>query len=168
VAPGGGGGSGVYLAFSLTISPTDLVVTWAAGSGGAGGSTAGGNGVTGGDTTLTVGGKTYTAKGGTGGVGGLNTALAAANAGGRPQSGSSPAPRVGGTEGDRGISVGGVFYGGSGGDNPMGVGGFTVDGNTAGVDALGPGGGGGGACATGTGLVGGNGLSGKILVWAKT
>lgn len=169
VGVAGGGASGVYLAFSVDLTGiSNLRASWSCGAGGAGGSNIGGNGGTGGDTVLSLGGKTYTAKGSGGGTGQTNVAGVSAAIGGLPGVGSSPGDRVGGTEGDHAVNVGGIFFSGGGGDNPMGPGGPSVDGGQPGKAGLGPGAGGSGGNATVTGQPGGAGVAGRIILVARS
>lgn len=168
VGVGGGGGSGEYLLFTRFISGTNLAFVWSCGAPGAAGTNVGGGGGSGGSTVLTVDGGTYTARGATGGMGGLNTPVAASSVGGRPPAPIFPAERIAGTAGLHGVFAGGVFFSGAGGHNPLGAGGWDVDGATPGVTALGAGGGGSGGCATAAGQVGGGGGVGQIVLVARS
>lgn len=168
VGSGSGGGSGTYLKFSASVSPNDLNFSAVIGASGAAGTTAGTSGGSGGPTTLTLGGTTWTATGATGGGGQVNTAAAHAPPVGKPIAGSTAVKSMGGTEGEHGVFLGGVFWGGSGGDNPLGAGGPTVDGGNAGNNATGSGAGGGGGCATTVGMAGGVGGTGLIVITPRS
>src|ERR1041385_1505062 len=101
VSLAGGGASGITVEFAVSaLGPGGTVVIGAAGAGGA---AAAGNGGTGGDTTLTIGGQTYTAKGGFGGAGGAQNGAVGAAPGGSPQTGSTSGLPQAGMPGEHGL-----------------------------------------------------------------
>ncbi|MCU4188956.1 GEVED domain-containing protein [Flavobacterium sp. HXWNR29] len=146
---GSGGGSGAYVSRIITVSPGTYAFT--IGTGGTGGIAAGGTGGAGGNSTITIGGFTLTANGGTGGTG--NTG--AAGIGGTGTGGTTN------TNGNSGI-VGGAI-GGAGGNAPNGGTGGTGGSNSDGISGTTPGGGGGGGeRGGGSSRAGGVGARGEI------
>lgn len=154
---GGGGGSGVAL--QLIVTSVTTGGAFACGAAGTAG-TAGATGGTGGDSTIVINGVTYTAKGGTGGVGMINTAIASDALGGAGASGSTTGSailREVSFPGQRGFVAGAGQFPGPGASSMFGAGG-----NGVGVAARGFGAGGAGG-ANG-GVTGGVGTAGCILV----
>lgn len=166
-AAGGGGSSGAYALIPVgDMAGPELssAVKWSAGtSGGGGGAAAGGNGSVGADTTLTVGGKDYTWKGGGGGLGCAAGVADAIVNGGAPASGSSAADAAG-ARGERGMRLTGTWLGGAGGAGPWGIGGSPGFDGVGGA-GIGYGAGGGGAGATTTDRAGGAGAVGSLRIW---
>lgn len=160
---GGGGSSGVY--WEKWIDPAATVTggAYACGAGGTAGTSGGGNGGNGGDTTLVVQGTTYTAKGGTGGLGLAADGWVVAVG---PQAGSSAADAIAGSPGGNGACTGSgaIIISGNGGSNPFGIGGAAT------IDAVGVAGTGNGAGSSGanhagtTDRAGGAGTIGIIIV----
>ncbi|SEP80285.1 beta strand repeat-containing protein [Flavobacterium urocaniciphilum] len=128
---GSGGGSGAYVTRTVTVTP-GAVIPFTIGTGGAGGGAAAGTGVTGGNSTITIGGFTLTANGGTGG-GGNEGAI-----------GTGGAASGGSTNSTGNSGVLGGNSGGKGGDAPSGGTGGAGATNGAGGNGNTPGGGGGG------------------------
>lgn len=169
--PAGGGASGVYLENTI-ITPNTLIAggAFTCGAAGAAGSTAGGTGGTGGDTTIVLNGVTFTAKGGLGGTGVTAATTSIVIPGGLPQTGSSAADVVsGGEPGGYGLGISTTTTPtGGGGNTPWGGGGpaiQTFGASAAGKPGLGFGSGGSGAFVLGaTGVVGGAGAPGAIVI----
>lgn len=138
-----GGGGGAYCKKTVSVTAGQLI-PWAVGAGGAGGVDAGApTGSTGGTTTVTVGGVTYSAGGGAGGLDGEqdNTAATAggtASNGDTNTSGGTSTPPVGDDGGAGGAGAGGGGAGGAGG----------VQSVSAAQAGTAPGGGGGGGAQT--------------------
>lgn len=128
---GSGGGSGAYVSRTVTVTSGNNF-PFTIGTGGNGGAAADGTGVDGGNSTITIGGFSLTANGGTGGAGNEGTP----GSGGTASGGTTNTPgNNGGTGGNSGADGGDAPNGGTGGTGGTnGVGGA---GNT-------PGGGGGG------------------------
>jgi len=169
---GGGGASGAYIEFTVAASSI-TGGSEAVGNFSAGGSSSGGDGATGGDTTITINGTTYTAKGGGGGAGQTSTSAYAFASGGQPQFGSSSGDvNYRGQPGGVGFVPGNniAAMSGAGGSSPFGVGGAAQGLNSAAGTAIGVNGGdcagGGGAVdvQTNTGVAGGGGGLGRIIV----
>lgn len=146
---GSGGGSGAYSTRTVTVSP-GANIPFTIGTGGAAGVAAGGNGAAGGNSSITIGGSTLTANGGTGGQGNAGTS----GTGGTASGGTTNIPGNNGT-------VGGAS-GGNGGNAPNGgtggIGATNNDGNPGNT----PGGGGGGGERGGGNRAGGSGARGEI------
>lgn len=170
VAAGGGGGG---YAIAKMIASTYSVIVGAGGIGGAA-APSGTNGTDGGSSS--IGG--VTAPGGGGGP--LGNPLSVLPAAGNISGGSIPPTGnvIASRQGEQGVRP--IAYsttsivGGGGGDSIYGVGGpgrYTQNSpvNVAGYDATGNGSGGGGSASTNltgaTSLKGGNGTSGKVIVW---
>ncbi len=165
-AGAGGGGAGGYAEKTFTVTP-NTAYTYAIGGAGAGNSgAAGGNG---GDTTLTVGGVTVTAKGGTGGPQAVAANALKTFAGGAGGVVSTNGDVNGaGEPGSYGVTLvvaGPVVAGGAGGSSDFGSGGVGIVAAGAGVAAAGFGAGGGGS-ATGASAAraGGAGTAGILIV----
>jgi hypothetical protein len=158
---GGGGGAGaVLLITDYTLSAGSYTIS--VGRGGTGGVNSGSNGTNGGDTSIVIGGVTYTAIGG-GGGGTRDQA-----AGGVGRAGSNGGSGGGGSHGEAGnllLNVGGTStkntysgwtsYGNAGGEGK--------DGTATGYGS-GGGGGAGGEGAIAGGNIGGNGGAGIDLI----
>ena len=181
---GGGGGGGVIAidGIATTYMPGETL-SFSIGAGGRPGtSTAAGNGRSGGNSVITLGGITYTAKGG-GGGGNVNQAngIAGGSGGGGTKTGTGGAGTAG--QGYAGaVGSGNSFSGGGGGaghagylanttDKRAGNGGEGVTNDITGVWTYYGGGGGGGGSANGNGLadpgyggLGGGGNGGKDTV----
>ena len=152
---GSGGGAGGYTDTGLIAATPSTLYAHAIGVGGV----HGGPPVDGTDTTLTVGGTTYLATGGSGGASGSAFTL-----GGVGGSGSSPTGVVvAGEEGGASITfnTGAYIIGGKGGNSAYGGGGpgaMAAGGNNAADLATGYGAGGGGGAGSGNGSSGTDGL----------
>ena len=166
-AASGGGAGGAYLEKWIrpgggTAITGGAVSPGAAGTAGAVTPTNGGNG---GDSTIVIQTVTYTAKGGGGSVlASSNVSLGAAG-----QSGSTAADvNKQGDPGTFGAVISGTYVSGNGGSSPFGSGGLGVkltSGSTAGISGTeNCSGGGGGADFAGTGIGGGDGTKGLIIV----
>jgi hypothetical protein len=198
---GGGGGAGATftvggVAVTATTSYTQAIgAAGTSGAGGAANNNPGSNGGVGGDTTIVIGGVTYTAAGGSGGKGSLGNSTTAANggvygAGALTTTGTSFVPGTGGigsTSGFCSIPNGPVIGGGGGCDATATLGGTggtartapganvstisTNTGTTAGGAGTAPtelgcgGGGGGGGSLGGAGGAGGAGTAGSAGFW---
>jgi len=147
-AGGAGGGSGAYVSRIIPVTPGTYAFTL--GTGGNAGTAAGGTGGTGGNSTITIGGFTLTANGGTGGVGDAG----AVGAGGAASGGTTN------TNGNPGLAGG--ASGGNGGASPNGGTGGTGNTNGAGSAGNTPGAGGGGGERGGGNQTGGAGARGEI------
>lgn len=162
-AAGAGGNSGWCIEYR--VFGQNLSGTFVCGAAGVGGVAAAGNGGTGGDTTLTINGQTYVAKGGTGGLGALNT-----NQAPTPPAAQNLGNNIDlayyGTGFPGTMGTGGLVYSGTGGSvHPLGSGGFSVNASlAAGGVGLGHGGGGGGAAVNFFSLAGSVGASGAIII----
>lgn len=161
---GSGGGSGSYLEWFGTVTPS-TGYTYSCGAAGSTGGT-GASGQAGGNTTITFGATTLTANGGGGGKVGTSAAVPVIG-------GAGGAISTGGTlniPGDAGLQS----YGSSAADNgsgmgansPFGCGGINASESAAatGAAATGYGAGGAGATTTGTATAGGAGTQGVIVV----
>lgn len=170
VSAGGGGGSGVTLQATFANAGGIVggaVVIGAAGVGGAG-ATPGNNGTAGGDSSITVNGTTYTAKGGGGGPGGPVIAAGvwatASGAAGSTGASTLAADWRQSNPGEIGIAITTVTErGGNGGSSMVGEAGRGGSGNSPG-GAAGKGAGGGGAGAGNAINAGGNGGAGLVYV----
>lgn len=165
LAGGAGGGSGAYIEKwidpAATITSTGTMTIGTAGSGGV--AAAGGNGNS---TSLNIQGTTYTATGGTGGLGMASGTTGAIAYPGAPAAGSSTADANGGETGTHGIRLSNIAcVAGNGGSCQLGWGGNGGQaGNTAGAAARGYGGGGGGSLSSNLNQTGGNGSAGIIII----
>lgn len=174
IAGGGGGGAGAYSEKEFAVEGS-TPYTCAIGAGGGGGTTAG-NGSDGGQTSLTVGGTTVTAPGGSGGIG-INASTTSTNE--RPTAGG--AGGAAGSSADLALpgNPGGVSapynsannkgHSGAGASSQYGSGGMAsiVDDATtfaAGNAAAGYGAGGSGGVTTGTADADGGAGSGGIII----
>jgi hypothetical protein len=162
----GGGGAGAYAEKTFDVTP-NTAYAYAIGAGGAGVSAAaGGNG---GSTSMTVGGVTVTAPGGTGAPQAVATTTLTAKAGGAGGAiATSGDVNEGGAPGEYGVTLivaTPIVASGNGGSSNMGAGGLGIVAVGNGNNAVGPGGGGGGS-ATGVSAArtGGNGAAGQIIV----
>lgn len=159
----GGGGGGYAITYLMTVSGACTYAIGTAGTAGASSATAAGDG---GDTTFTMDGTTWTAKGGTGGMGMVYGTTAATNAGGVSTKGTYPADKPGQTGGTAIRFSGTVSLPGKGGDSTLGGGGNTSTVNSNGANGQGYGGGGAGAWTTGANsYTGGIGSTGVIRIW---
>lgn len=166
---GAGGNSGWCIDYRVTGSGgSDLTGgSFGCGSGGAGGAATPTSGTTGGDTTLTIGGVLFTAKGGTGGGAFLNNKGGPAAPQTQPVAIGMLAYYGPGLPGSTGGSPSlGLAYSGTGGSvPPFGSGGFAVNvGPAIGGPGLGYGSGGGGAVADGFSAPGAAGAAGAIII----
>lgn len=167
-AVGAGGMGGAYV--EKWINPGALITTtgnYTAGAGGTAGANTGGAGGTGGDTTITIQGTPYTAKGGIGGSGmAAGSAAAIVDTGGYSAA-STAADFNSQDPGFPGVRVStALYWGGKGGGSPFGQGGkggFGA-GGVAGSNATGYGSGGGGANVSTPGATGGTGAQGVIVI----
>ena len=170
MAVGAGGRSGCFI--ERWIDPGAVIVgsTYARGAGGAGGANTGSAGGTGGDTTITINGTLYTAKGGTGGAGMVSASTSSISLPGAESTGSGPADFVMSQQGQPGVRIfgtGQAAVSGCGGSSPFGDGGISRTGSQVGAAPLnttGGGGGGGGTSTTGA-ATGGTGASGMIVIY---
>ena len=172
-AAASGGLSGWRLRISIGtpgVPLSTLDYTWSAGSsGGGGGSAAGGGGAAGADTTATINGTTYKAKGGSGGIGSTGTGAVSSTPIAAP--GTGPAGLASFGQAGPGLvmalSTAGLI-GGAGGGTDLGAGGEPIFGAPSNGNAgstAGFGGGGGGAVAINpAGFVGGAGAPGVVLL----
>lgn len=165
-ACGAGGGGGGFFEIWLDVLPS-TAYTIAIGGAGTAGANTGGTGGTGGNTTITVGGTTYTASGGVGGAGqaaGTTEVGTAPGAGGAVTNGDVQSP---GESGDFGWRRSGtVGWSGAGGCSVWGGGGASKVAAGAGSAGTGFGGGGGGGLvlnASGA-VTGGAGTAGMLYV----
>lgn len=167
---GGGGNSGWCVEFEVVAVGKIAGGAYSCGAPGAGGTTAGSTGSTGGDTTIVIGGQTYTAKGGTGGSGNARTA---SNTVGGPTSPAAQPSAVGAvtydvvTYGIGGLgfsSAGVVFWAGAGASSSLGAGPVALAGNNNGIAGSPGGGGGGGGSGASANVSGGAGGAGVIIV----
>lgn len=163
---GGGGQGGTVLASVVASLPATLMYTINLGGGGTGGpaGTAGGNG---GNSTITIGGTTYTAGGGGGGGGGTYGTSAPGGLGGS----GTTVGYAGGGGGDQGAGTFGSNGQGGGGGGRDGGGGGGVGGGNGGSNANGSpatasSGAGGGGGAFGSTRTGGSGGSGFCTITA--
>lgn len=157
---GGGGGGGEKNVFTVDMTPyrgTDITITVGIGGAGRAYNTAG-TGTAGGDTSITIGGTTYTAKGGLGG--GIGTG----RIGGTGGTGGSNGTRTNGVTGADAVNSAGSAGadGGAGG----GSGGAGGAGGAAGAGSPGsaPGGGGGGGKGNTAGANGAAGAAGRLTI----
>lgn len=165
-ATGGSGNSGWYIEYRV-VGDDSLRGTYTIGAAGAAGSAAPGNGGNGGDTVFVINGKTYTAKGGTGG-------LAATNFNGAsqfPVAGSTQPPDVDfvccsvAGPGFMGLTGGTSYSGPSGGVFPLGAGAPPANaGPATGGPGIGYGAGGGGGSVNFFAIGGSAGTVGVIIV----
>lgn len=167
---GGGGGAGGYLEKFVAVN--SLYVAYVIGTAGAGGVAATpANATAGGDTTLTLDGVIYTAKGGGLGVSNTGSATATTFAGGAGGVvGTNGDINASGMPGDAGFTTIAVTtaVGGCGGSGQFGGGGVgprNAATSTAGNAGTGNGSGGSGACTVvGGGQNGGAGTIGLIMI----
>lgn len=145
---GSGGGSGAYVSRIIPITPGTYAFT--IGTGGAAGAASNAVAGTGGNSTITLGGFTLTANGGTGGTGNSG----AAGTGGTATGGTTN------TNGNSGSTGGGS--GGNGASSPNGGTGGIGNTNAAGSAGSTPGAGGGGGERGGGDWTGGAGARGEI------
>lgn len=167
-ASGAGGNSGVYLLYKVGTPGVPLVggPYVIPTTGGAGGTSAGGNGATGSDSTIELASVVHTAKGGTGGGGGLNDVTTLTSPGAQSVGSSSAYITVQGM-GHPGVNLFNYAYSGHGGSTPMGGGGGTSI--APGVQSpTGSGGGGGGAMAEAVGVAGANGGPALCVIYEFT
>jgi hypothetical protein len=164
---GAGGGGGAYVEKLVAVQPS-TAYAYAVGAGGAGGVNTGGTGTTGGNSTLTIGGTTYTAGGGFGGVGQAAAATVATTLGGSGGAASSGDINISGGTGRNGNRQSGtVGWSGDGAEGIYcagpGTGRYTAGG---GGGAAGPGAGGGGALVlnASAAAVGGGGAAGLVII----
>jgi hypothetical protein len=165
-ATGGSGNSGWYIEYRVPGDDT-LRGTYTIGAAGAAGIAPTGNGGNGGDTTFTINGKTYIAKGGTGGIGALNF-----NGGSQfPVAGSTQPPDVDfvccavAGAGFMGLTGGVSYSGASGGVFPFGAGAPPANaGPAGGGPGIGYGAGGGGGSVNFFSINGSAGTVGVIVV----
>lgn len=158
-----GGSSGVYMEKWIDANIGNFTIT--IGAAGAAGSAGGGAGGTGGDTSFTMGGITYTCRGGLGGI--------ALGAGSTTGFQAHTAIQAGSSSGDFELAEGGLggmriaassALAGKGGSIPIGGGGVTNLANVDGTPGNGYGSGGGGAVATVTNRAGGAGRPGVVIL----
>lgn len=169
-AYGSGGGAGAPMEFEATVAPS-TVYTIAIGAAGAAGGTDGSNGGNGGNTTFSDGSTTFTAPGGSGGVGqlaGITNTVLAGGAGGVAATNDLFAG--GGMNGGQSRRASGTAAGqaGDGGTSIFGAGGIPgPSAGGAGVVGIGFGaGGGGGSVLNGSSAVaGGAGVKGCLEIY---
>jgi hypothetical protein len=168
-AVAGGGAGGAY--FEKFIDPGTYPLvggTATVGAAGAGGLNTGAAGSAGGDTSIVIGGTTYTAKGGPGGAFQASIATAACALGGGFATGStagdfSPSQDPGAP----GVAIlAAVGFSGAGGSSPFGAGGNGLAASGAGNAGQGKGAGGGGALSLNAGgaAAGGAGTIGVLVI----
>ena len=165
-AVGGGGGSGGYLEKFVTVVPS-TAYAYVCGALGGGGAATGATGSAGSASTFIVSGTTYTANGGSGGVGQTFGTAAAAVLGGAGAAISTNGDlNGGGAPGECGWRENGtIAVSGFGGSSVFGRGGNSLNTEAAGNPGVGPGAGGGGACCLGTtARAGGAGIAGCVVV----
>lgn len=168
-AAGAGGGSGVYWRrfFSSVTSATGSCNPGAFGTGGGNSPTDGGAG---GDTSFSLNGTTYVAKGGSGGPKGVATGgdqliLPVAPAAGTSTDSSTTTSYWLGGIGEVSDGPLNAWASGHGGSSPFGGGGVPVNGNAIGKAGSGFGAGGSGGAAGATQFAGGgNGSAGVIVI----
>lgn len=165
-ACGGGGGGGAYAAKWCTTF-TAGAITVAIGAGGTSAVNAGGT--AGGDTSFDVASANVVARGGAGGLVGVNTTSVLGGAGGLASTSIGDA-KIDGQRGQvgTGASPATYFFTGEGGASYYGVGGRRTGALTeVGAVGVGFGGGGAGGCtaATAAQQAGGSGAPGLIRVW---
>lgn len=167
----GGGSSGFYGKTGVLTVTAETTAAVTIGAAGAAGSSSAGNGGNGGDTTITIGGTTYTWGGG-GGSPGVTAGEDNVTFGGVAATGTNVVG--GGWIGQYGffdVTDIGVAHSGAGGSNPLGTGGYQLHAvstaATAGNDGVGYGAGGGGAItyASASNVAGGAGTAGYMRVW---
>lgn len=165
-AAGGGGGGSLLQKYITSVGSGSL--TYAIGSGGTAGANTGGNGGNGGNTSITINSVTYTAPGGSGGVGqtaGTSLAVTAGGAGGTVATNGD----VNGSGAPGGYATrlsGSVGVSGAGGSTPYGGGGLGLTALGNGNNGTGYGGGGGGGLSTSNqSKTGGTGASGVIIIY---
>lgn len=158
----GGGSSGVYyekwIDLATSVSGNYSVTIGAAGAGSS--TTTGGAG---GDTSVTINGTTYTARGGPGGAMTSSTAESIVQGGGYNASASSAGDIVFQSPGGYGFTTGTAHIGGTGGSTPLGAGGHGVTSGN-GTAGQGYGAGGGGGVDAGVGFTGGSGTAGVVII----
>lgn len=165
-APGmaGGGGAGGYLEKYVAVTANGLY-TCDVGAGGAGGAAGANNGTTGGNTSITIGGTTYTGNGGGPGIAmatGSTLLSALGGAGGTATNGDFNQSGMMGKNSFRNSTTTG--YGGGGGTCKWSKGTPDTTTDQTGVSATGYGGGGQGACAIAANRAGGAGSDGLIVI----
>lgn len=164
-AASGGGGGGLLVKYITGVTGT---YTYAIGAGGTAGANTGSNGGTGGNTTFTNGGTTYTAFGGSPGLGqtaGTTAAILAPGAGAVVSTNGDI--NGGGDPGTLSYRISGTLgWSGNGGSSEYGGGGVGLTAAGAGNNATGFGSGGGGALSTAnTNRAGGTGSGGLMIVY---
>lgn len=160
-----GGAAGVFLEVWIANAGPIQGGAIVIGAAGAGGTAGGGTGGTGGDTVVTIAGRSFTAKGGPGGLAMGSGATNSFQAHTAIQAGSSSGDFTvaeGGTGGMRLAATSALA--GRGGSNPFGCGGTTAAADTTGTPGNGYGSGGGGAVATATNRAGGAGRPGLVII----
>ena len=160
---GVGGGAGGMLIKSFTGLTPGATCAYSVGAGGSGGAAGANNGSAGGDTSITVGGTTYT---GSGGPGGINTAgVSLTSGGGNTGNGDI---NITGQQGRLYSTMAGGYITGAGGNTDYGtstLAAITASGQTDGQNATGYGAGGSGAvAAVASSHAGGNGAGGLIII----
>ncbi len=163
-AAGGGGAAGSYLEVHASISP-GTAYSCVVGSAGTAGVAGQNNGGAGGNTTFTIGGTTYTAQGGNGGIGSPATTagvVPGGASGGTPTNGEVNSP---GEPGGPGLTLSGsVPVSGYGGSSIWGGGAKSISGTGGGSAGVGFGSGGCGGSTTGASKAGGAGTQGLIVI----
>jgi hypothetical protein len=162
-----GGGSGACGILEITgISPS-TAYTIAIGAAGSAGTNTPGNGGSGGNTSITIGGTTYTAGGGGGSTANSNTSSAGFGVGGGG-GGTVTGFTINnnGTSGSPGIAIGsGNAIGGAGAPSCFGGGTpYAITAAGSGAGTYGAGGGGGSSNSSSTGQAGGGGGAGAMLI----
>lgn len=169
VSVGAGGSSGVLLDtwIGSTSSPiADTSVTYHGGSTGGQGGAPGAAGAAGEDSTITIAGSTYVAKGGAGGMysASTTTTTSAFALPAEPAGGTGPAGAVSWGRGEIGSIIQGAWWSGGGGSTSLGQGGSRVYGTGSGNAGSGLGGGGAGGAAQFTTRSGGAGAPGGFAI----
>lgn len=171
-ATAAGGEAGPWALFATTTIPVAFPVGF--GAKGTGGANTGANGGNGGDTTLSDGVTTVTVQGGRGGSFSGPSASPSSVAGGSGATATNGTVNGSGVPGLPGFGLASgaspVMRGGGGNSRYGGAGrgGGVITGATAGANATGYGSGGAGAGAasgSGSGAVGGDGMTGVIVMW---
>jgi hypothetical protein len=162
----GGGATGSLISGSFAGAPvTGGAIT--IGQGGAGGAAGGANnGANGGDTSFTINGVVYTAKGGGGSSTAASAAAPSVAGGGAITFGSAILDYQAANAGSPGIAAAADnAIGGNGGASPLGTGGMGTT-NANGGQATGYGSGGGGSASTqgGASHKGGDGANGVVII----
>lgn len=169
ISAGGGGGAGGYSQKVITSATIGGSQTITIGTGGTAGATSGGTGGTGGTSSV---GAIISSTGGTGGTGAGASSSAQAVNGGNGGVGSSGDFVLTGMRGDSGLSVMNVnpfCYSGRGGASYLGSGAAPIVLNTSQTAGLagqnyGSGGSGGSTAPSGTGVAGGAGSDGIVVI----